>query len=163
MLEFNYAGACELIYDAHANVLRARGKRFMGGLFGLSLYGNYYYYALALPFSSTAFGLTCFSSFLLGIMNLNGIMTDSMTITEVVVMPTRDRARFLLMNGSVMESELKNVRLIKQDGTKLTIMIQKEDGKTFRLMLNTEQRAVPAEYVNSELLMAIGHPDVHSF
>jgi len=74
--KFNYAGMCEMVYDAHNVALKPHGFRFLSSAFGLSLYGNYYYYYLLAPFNPTYFGLTCASSLIMGMMLMNASMSS---------------------------------------------------------------------------------------
>jgi len=151
---------CELIYDAHKVALAPRGQRLISSVFGLSLYGNYYYYYLLSPFNPTSFGFTCGSSFLLSFLLLNSAMSSQMTVVEMMVLPPRDMVRFVLMSGGIIETPISSVTLIKVDRTRLTYLT-KPSGKQFKIVVDLNKRYLKSDYVNTELLAAIGHPDVH--
>ncbi len=85
----------------------------MTSLLALSFYGNYYYYALLTPFNSTYFALTCVSSVMLGMMQLNSSMSQGLTVIEMLVLPTRDAVRFVMMGGGIIETMIKDVTLEK--------------------------------------------------
>ena len=78
-------------------------------MFGLSLYGNYHFYYLANPFSATYFGLSCASTFLTAFILLNASMQSTMTAIEMMILPTRDTLRFVMMQGSTVEVPISTV------------------------------------------------------
>jgi len=66
--KFNYAGAFELLFDAHQMAMKPKGSRFISTLLAFSLYGNYHYWSLLAPFDPVRFGLTCASTFILSML-----------------------------------------------------------------------------------------------
>ena len=84
-----------------------------------------------------------------------------MTVAEIIVLPTRDRVRFLLLSGSTIECPISDVHLVKQYNGKLNFLVKNEQGKGYRVMMDTHQQIMKSEYMNLELIMAIMHPEVH--
>ena len=156
---FNYAGQCELIFDAHSAPLKPRGMRFLSSLYGLSLYSNYYYYSIA--YNGLYLGLTAFSSTLLTMMLLNGAIFANMGVVEIIVLPTRDRVRFLFMGGMSFECNIADVQIIRVAGSRITFNAKTPDGKDHKVIVDTNHRNMHYEYLNPEFLIALGHPDVH--
>jgi len=156
---FNYAGGSELILDAHTAPLKPRGERLMSALYGLSLYGNYHYYAVAS--NSLYLGLTCLSSTLLTMMLLNAAIFTTMGAVEIMVTPTRDRVRFQFMGGRALECAIKDVKFVRMAGEKVTLNAKNAQGRDYRIVVDTSYRSMQWEYFNPEFLMALGHPDVH--
>ena len=157
---FNYAGVAELVYDAHAIALKPRGTRFMSSLLGLSIYGNYYYYAM-IPFSQTHFIMTLCSTFILGIMQMNSSMSKQLSVIEILVLPSRDLVRFVTMSGAIIETPIKEVSLISYKNDKITLLTKPLNNKTFRIVIDLNHKFIKSEYTNAELIMAIAHPDCH--
>ena len=93
-------------------------------------------------------------------MQLNGAMSGQMTAAEIVVLPTRDRIRILLMSGGIIECPIEDVKFVKEDKGKLTLMTKRESDKVFRVIIDTNY--LKTDYINTELLIAIAHPEVHS-
>ena len=151
---------CEMIYDSHNVALKPHGLRVMSSAYGLSLFGNYYYYFMLTPLNHTLFGLTCVSTLLLTMMALNASMSSQMSVVEMLVLPTRDIVRFLLMNGGIIETSIASVELSKIHNTRLTFLANTGQ-RQYRLVVDLNQRFLKADYVNTELLMAVGHKDVH--
>ena len=116
---FNYAGMCEMIYDAHNVALKPHGKRMIDTAFGLSLFGSYHYYLFS-PFNQVYFGLSIFSAFIFSLMTMNAGMSNQMSVVEMLVLPSRDIVRFLLMNGSIIETQISSVKFLKFQNTRLT-------------------------------------------
>ena len=139
--------------------MKPRGMRFLSSLYGLSLYGNYYYYSIA--YSGLYLGLTAFSSALLTVMLLNGAIFANMGAVEIILMPTRDRVRFLFMGGTSFECNISDVRYIREQGGRLTFNAKTPDGKDHKVVVDTNYKNMLYEYLNPEFLMALGHPDVH--
>ena len=83
-----------------------------------------------------------------------------MTVAEVVVLPSRDHVRFNLMNGGMIECPIADVSLVKSDKGKITLMTKREGGKNFRVVIDSNSKIMRREYINPELIIAIGHPDV---
>jgi hypothetical protein len=158
--KFNYAGMCEMVFDAHNVGLKPHGFRFISSAFGLSLFGNYYYYYMLAPFNSLYFGLTCASSFIFGLMLTNASMSEQMSVIEMLVLPTRDIVRFVLMNGGIIETTIASVNFSKIENTRVTLNAVVGERK-YRLILDLNQKFLKTDYINTELLMAIAHPDVH--
>ena len=156
---FNYAGVCELLYDAHKRGLQPKGKGIMATFLGASLFGNYYYWYLLTPFNSLNFGLTCLSTFILCMMRLNGAMYSKMYVCEVIVLPSREHVRFVMMDGSAIECLISDVNQVKESKGTITLQTNR-GGKLYNVLVNLTEVMAP-EYINRELLVAIGHPDVH--
>ena len=95
-------------------------------------------------------------------MQLNGAMSGQMTAAEIVVLPTRDRIRILLMSGGIIECPIEDVKFVKEDKGKLTLMTKRESDKVFRVIIDTNPNYLKTDYINTELLIAIAHPEVHS-
>ena len=133
--KFNHAGMCEMIYDAHNVALKPKGHRVLTSIYGLSLYGNYYYYYLVSPVNHTFFALTCISSLIMTMMMMNASMSSQMSVIEMLVLPTRDIVRFLLMNGGIIETTIASVSLIKIDRSRVTFNTKAGD-KTYRLIID---------------------------
>ena len=151
----------ELVYDAHLVGLKPRGVRLMSSLLALSYYGNYYYYSLLTPFNPTYFGLTCVSSLLLTLMQINSTMSSQLMVIEMLVLPTRDAVRFVTMSGTVIETLIKDVVLEKCQNNKITLMTKPNNNKNYRIVINLDQKFIKSEYINTELIMAIAHPECH--
>lgn len=133
----------------------------MSSLLALSFYGNYYYYALLTPFNQTYFALTCASSLILGMMQINSTMSAQLTVIEMIVLPTRDAVRFVTMGGGIIETLIKDVTLDKYANNKITLMTKPSSNKNFRIVINLDQKFIKSEYINTELIMAIAHPECH--
>lgn len=133
----------------------------MSSLIALSYYGNYYYYALLAPFNQTYFALTCVSSLLLTMMQVNSSLSSQLTVIEMMVLPTRDAVRFVTMSGSIIETLIKDVTLEKHDNNKITMMTKPTNNKNYRILINLDQKFIKSEYINTELIMAIAHPECH--
>ena len=85
-----------------------------------------------------------------------------MMVSEIIVLPSRDRARLILMNGTTLECAISDIKYANERNGKVTIITKRADGKTFRVMIDRiTKRRIKPEYINTELLMAIVHPDVH--
>lgn len=150
-----------MVYDAHTVALKPRGQRLMSSLIALSYYGNYYYYALLTPFNQVYFALTCVSSLLLSMMQINSSLSAQLTVIEMMVLPTRDAVRFVTMSGSIIETLIKDVTFEKHDKNKITMMTRPTNNKNYRIIINLDQKFIKSEYINTELIMAIAHPECH--
>ncbi len=155
---YQYAnGDMELVLDAHKHAMGPKGNRVFSTMLGAAYYGLYHYWYLA-PFNQMMFGVSCGASFLFSFMALNSQMSNSSSVIEVVVLPTRDRVRFVTMGGNVYESFIKNVSLVRETPGNITISFQSND-RPLRLMINYGR--LNLSYFNPTLLMAIAHPEVH--
>jgi hypothetical protein len=152
---------CEMLFDAHNVALKPHGVRLISSIYGLSLFSNYYTYFLLTPFNQTYFALSCVSTFMFTLMNLNAAMSTSMSVVEMLVLPTRDIVRFLLMNGGIIETPISQVHIKSIDRTRVTY-VAATGQREYRVIVDLNNRYLKADYLNTELLMAIGHKDVHS-
>ena len=133
--KFNYAGMCEMVFDAHNVGLKPHGFRLISSAFGVSLFGNYYYYCLLAPFNPVYFGLTCASSLIFGLMLSNASMSEQMSVIEMLVLPSRDIVRFILMNGGIIETTIASVQFSKIENTRITLNALVGERK-YRLILD---------------------------
>lgn len=79
----------------------------------------------------------------------------------MMVLPTRDAVRFVTMGGGIIETLIKDVTLDKHANNKITLMTKPNSNKTYRIVINLDQKFIKSEYINPELIMAIAHPECH--
>jgi hypothetical protein len=142
-LHFNNYDRTELVYDAHKKHLEPKGERVISSLLTLSLYGNYYFYN-AIPYVGMYFGATVFTSLFFGMSVLNMSMARLATLTEMVLLPSKDKVRMTLYGGNTLESDIKDLVVIKSTKMRITMMC-KQNNKPLRVVLETH--ATP-EYFN---------------
>jgi predicted secreted acid phosphatase len=65
------------------------------------------------------------------------------------------------MSGSIIETLIKDVTLEKYDNNKITMMTKPTSNKKYRILINLDQKFIKSEYINTELIMAIAHPECH--
>jgi hypothetical protein len=90
------------------------------------------------------FGATVFTSLFFGMSVLNMSMARLATLTEMVLLPSKDKVRMTLYGGNTLESDIKDLVVIKSTKMRITMMC-KQNNKPLRVVLETHAKP---EYFN---------------
>jgi hypothetical protein len=63
-------------------------------------------------------------------------MSASLTVVEMLVLPTRDTVRFVTMGGGIIEVPIQDVTLVGIKGTKITMLTKPLSNKTYRIIID---------------------------
>lgn len=109
-----------MIMDGHFSAIGIKGDRFFAMAQAASYYGLYHYWYLV-PFNTAMFSASCGASAILTLMMMNANMSRNTNVVEVVVLPSRERVRFVTIGGYVYESSIKDVELIREHAGGISI------------------------------------------